>query len=100
MKWRKRSEKTIDLAIELWVNEYHEAKILAVLIDEPKKITPIQMDKMVEECDSWDLTDACCGNLFDKTPFAYQKAKEWMQRPEEFVRTGGIQFVRGIICSR
>jgi 3-methyladenine DNA glycosylase AlkD len=34
--------------------------------------------------------DQCCGNLFDKTKFTYQKAKEWSSRKEEFVKRAGF----------
>jgi 3-methyladenine DNA glycosylase AlkD len=40
----------------------------------------------VAEFDSWDVCDQVCGSLFDRTPFAYQKAVEWSARDEEFVR--------------
>ncbi len=38
----------------------------------------------------WDVCDQVCGNLFEKTPYAYQKAKEWCQREREFVRRAGF----------
>jgi 3-methyladenine DNA glycosylase AlkD len=31
-----------------------------------------------------------CGNLFDKTPYAFQKAVEWCHREPEFVRRAGF----------
>jgi 3-methyladenine DNA glycosylase AlkD len=36
------------------------------------------------------VCDQCCGNLFDKTPWAYAKATEWSGRPEEFVKRAGF----------
>jgi 3-methyladenine DNA glycosylase AlkD len=53
---------------------------------EPKKVTEEQMESWVKEFDSWDVCDQCCGNLFDKTGLAYQKAVEWSGREEEFVK--------------
>lgn len=75
-----------DVAAELWESGIHEARILASLVDEPKKVTEEQMERMVAEFNSWDLCDQCCGNLFDRTPFAYAKAHEWADREEEFTR--------------
>jgi 3-methyladenine DNA glycosylase AlkD len=40
--------------------------------------------------DSWDLCDQACGNLFDRTPFALEKAAEWAGREEEFVKRAGF----------
>jgi len=79
-----------ELALELWDSEIHEARILAGLIDNPKKVTEIQLEKWVSGFDSWDVCDQVCSALFDKTEFAYQKAEEWSGRPEEFVKRAGF----------
>ncbi len=79
-----------ELAQELWDSQIHEARILASMIDIPEKVTVEQMDRWVKDFDSWDLVDGCCGSLFDKTPFAFEKAIQWCQRPEEFVRRAGF----------
>ena len=44
------------------------------------------MERWVRAIESWDICDGCCGNLFDKTPFAYHKAVEWSGREEEYVK--------------
>ncbi len=74
------------LALELWESQIHEARILASLVDEPGLVTENQMEKWVKEFDSWDICDQCCMNLFAKTPFAYEKVKEWSTRPDVFVK--------------
>jgi 3-methyladenine DNA glycosylase AlkD len=79
-----------DLAQELWKTGFHEARILASMIDDPEQVTMEQMERWAKEFDSWDIVDGCCGNLFDKTPFAVKKAKEWRKRPEEFVKRAGF----------
>jgi 3-methyladenine DNA glycosylase AlkD len=78
------------LAQELWVSGVHEARILASMIDDPRLVTEDQMERWVADFDSWDVCDQCCGNLFDKTPFAYRKAVEWAGRDEEFVKRAGF----------
>lgn len=78
------------LAQELWASAVHEARILAAMIDDPKHVTWEQMERWVSEIDSWDICDGCCSILFDKTPFAYQKAVEWSAREEEFVKRAGF----------
>jgi 3-methyladenine DNA glycosylase AlkD len=74
------------LALKLWSSGIHEARILACFIADPKKVTPALMNRWVKDFDSWDVCDQCCMNLFDKTPYAYEKVKEWSIRKEEFVR--------------
>jgi 3-methyladenine DNA glycosylase AlkD len=78
--------KDHSFALKLWSSGIHEARILAPMIAEHKKLTPTLMNRWVKDFDSWDICDQCCMNLFDKSPFAYEKVKEWSQRKEEFVR--------------
>ena len=78
------------LAQRLWSSGVHEARMLAALIDSPERVTEQQMESWVKDFDSWDVCDGCCGNLFDKTEFAYSKAVAWSKRPEEFVKRAGF----------
>jgi 3-methyladenine DNA glycosylase AlkD len=78
------------LAQELWSTGVHEARILASMIDDPRLVTEEQMERWAADFDSWDVCDQCCGNLFDKTGFAYRKAVEWAARDEEFVKRAGF----------
>jgi 3-methyladenine DNA glycosylase AlkD len=48
------------------------------------------MDAWASEFDSWDLCDQVCGNLFDRTPHAFRRAKAWSAREREFVRRAGF----------
>jgi 3-methyladenine DNA glycosylase AlkD len=85
----KQTGRDHDLALDLWRSGYHEARILAALVDEPTSFTEKQMDKWVKDFNSWDLCDQCSGKLFDKTAFAYSKAFEWSRREEEYVKRAG-----------
>lgn len=90
---RKKAQelgKDHKLALGLWKTKIHEARILATMVDKAEKVSEGQMEKWVKDFDSWDLCDLCCGNLFDKTPFAYDKAFEWSKRKEEFVKRAGF----------
>ncbi len=89
-KVAKEIGKDHSFAGELWNSGVHEARILATLVDEPGKVTETQMEKWVNDFDSWDVCDLCCGNLFDKTKFAYKKAFAWSKRKEEFVKRSGF----------
>lgn len=86
----KKTGKSHDLAEGLWRTGIHEARILAGMIGEPGKVTERQMEEWVVDFDSWDIVDGTCGNLFDKTPFAVKKAREWTNRKEEYVKRAGF----------
>ena len=79
-----------ELAAALWASGVHEARILASLVDEPARVSEGQMDAWVADLDSWDVCDAVCGNLFDRTPFALDKAVEWSAREPEFEKRAGF----------
>lgn len=89
-KMAKQIGKNHQLAQQLWDSGLHEARILASTIDDPKMVGEKQIEKWVKDFDSWDVCDQVCGNLFDKTPFAYKKAIEWSKRDEEFVKRAGF----------
>ena len=86
----KEIGKNHQVALELWDSRIHEAKILAGFIDDPEMVTEKQMEHWVQDFDSWDVCDQVCGNLFDKTKFAYSKANEWSRRKEEFIKRAGF----------
>lgn len=86
----KRVGKDHVLALELWATGIHEARLLATMVDDPRAVTEAQMEAWVNDFDSWDLADQCCGNLFDRTPQAHRKAVEWSARREEFVKRAGF----------
>ena len=88
-----------DLAQKLWVSDIRETRILASMIDEPKKVTEKQMERWVKDFDYWEICDQCCMNLFEKTQFAYQKAEEWSQREEEFVKRAGYVLMARLAVS-
>lgn len=86
----KEIGKNHDLALQLWDSGYHEARILASMIDDYKQVDEGQMEKWVGDFDSWDVCDQCAMNLFIYSDLAWIKAVEWSRRPEEFVKRAGF----------
>ena len=79
-----------ELALALWASDVHEARLLATLVDDPKQVTPAQMESWVKDLDSWDICDQLCNNLFTHTPYARAKSLAWSRRKPEFVRRAGF----------
>ncbi|HWR66906.1 MAG TPA: DNA alkylation repair protein [Bellilinea sp.] len=84
------------LSLELWASGIHEARILAALVGEPARVTQQQMDAWVLDFDSWDVCDQVCMNLFDRTPWAFEKAVEYAGREEEFVKRAGFALMASL----
>ena len=87
------------LALELWATGIHEARVLAAVIDDPKKITRAQMDRWARDCDNWAVTDAMAFT-FDRTEFAEAKAHAWSRRKAEFVKRAAFSVVAGMAVHR
>lgn len=84
------------LALALWKTGIAEAQIVAALIDDPAAVSSAQMDRWVEDFDSWDVCDQACLSLFDKSPLAWQKIPEWAEREEEFVKRAAFALIAGL----
>lgn len=92
----KAIKKNHELAIDLWETGFHEARILAVLIAEPKLLTSELMDKWALDFNSWDLCDQACGKLFCKSPLAWEKVNQWYEREEEFVKRASFALMAAL----
>ncbi len=86
----KRIGKDHRLALALWRTGVYDARHLAVLVDEPEKVTEAQMERWAGDFDNWATCDGACLHLFDRTGFAHGKALEWTAREEEFVKRAGF----------
>jgi 3-methyladenine DNA glycosylase AlkD len=84
------------LASQLWDSGIHDARLLAVFIEDSKQVTGEQMDRWAQTFDSWDVCDQACTSLFDRTEYAWKKVFEWAQRNEEFVRRAAFSLVAGL----
>ena len=86
----KKIGKNHALGLELWATGIQDAKILAGLISEPRKVTAAQMALWVRDFDNWDSCDGTCCHLFVLADAAWEKAFAWTKRKEEFQKRGGF----------
>ena len=86
----KRIGKNHELGLALWATGNHDAKILAGMISEPKRVTPAQMENWVRDFDNWDTCDGTCCHLFVFAAPAWSKAVSWTRRKEEFPKRAGF----------
>ncbi len=81
------------LAVRLWNTGIPDAMILAAFVGEPEKLSNESMDQWVTGIHSWDVCDQVCSNLFDRTPLAWQKIRDWSARKEEFVKRAAFVLI-------
>jgi 3-methyladenine DNA glycosylase AlkD len=84
------------LAEALWETGIHDARILASLIGDPDKITRKVMERWVRDFASWDVCDACCCNLFDRSPYAWSQIAKWARSRGEFVRRAAFATIAAL----
>jgi len=87
---RKRLGKDHALATALWESGWYEARLLAALVGDPERVTRRQMNAWAAGFENWADCDTVCFHLFDRTPFAWEKARRWSRSPREFVKRGAF----------
>ena len=78
------------LALQLWKTGWLDARVLAVFLADPGRVTAAMMDGWCRDFDNWGTTDTACFALFDRSPHAWQKAKQWVKRKPEFEKRAGF----------
>jgi 3-methyladenine DNA glycosylase AlkD len=85
-----------DLAVALWTTEWYEARMLCAFVDQPERVTSVQMDRWARDFDNWGICDTICFHLFDRTPLAWKKVGPWSRRGEEFVKRAAFALIAGL----
>jgi 3-methyladenine DNA glycosylase AlkD len=86
----KRIGKDHALAMALWESGWYEARLLAALVGDAEQMTRRQMNAWAASFENWADCDTACFKLFDRTPFAWEKSRQWSTSPREFVKRGGF----------
>jgi len=84
------------LAEALWETGIHDARIVASLVGDPARITRTVMDRWAREFTSWGVCDACCCNLFDRSPHAWDRIRKWAPKNGEFVRRAAFATIAAL----
>lgn len=90
-KLAKKVGRDHSLAMDLWQSDLYDAKVIALLIDDPTAITREQAEKQVEELGSGMLSHvfASCDATLAKAPFVVELADDWTASGDATRRTCG-----------
>jgi len=88
-KLAKQIGRDHDLAMKLWKSDVYDAKVIALLIDDPKAVTQEQAEAQVEELGVGLLSHvfSSCDATLAKTSFVVELASKWMDSKDP-VRRG------------
>ncbi len=81
------------LALELWKQDMMEAKLVAILIESPQRVSPEQADEWIYQTNNREVCDLACTTLFEKTDFYQKKIIEWVKSDQEFVRRAAFVLI-------
>ena len=87
-KIAKRIGRDHKLAQQLWKSDVYDAKIIGLLVDDPKQLTREQVERQVENLNGGNLAHvfSSCDATLPKTPFAFELACEWMGSKDKIRR--------------
>jgi len=94
----RRLGRNHKLALALWDTGWYEARMLAAFVDEPELVTPEQMDRWCRDFDNWAICDTVCFHLFDRTPHAWRKVKQWSSRRPEFEKRAAFALLASLVA--
>jgi 3-methyladenine DNA glycosylase AlkD len=89
-KLAKQVGKDHDLAMKLWKSDVFDARTIAMLIDDPKKMTRVQVEKQVDGLSWMEAHVFCsCDATLTRAPFVRELAVEWADSKEDVRRRCG-----------
>ena len=79
------------LARKLWETDVYDAKVLGLLIDDPKQLTVEQAEEQVEDLKGGMLAHvfSSCDATLAKAPIAFELACDWIESRDEMRRRCG-----------
>ena len=89
----KKIQKSNELALELWITGYHEAKLLAVLLMNPKEMTKDAVEQLIGDVISWDLCDHLCKNLLIKMECRNALLEEWITSSQTYRKRAAFTLI-------
>jgi 3-methyladenine DNA glycosylase AlkD len=85
-----------ELALALWATGQPEARIVAIMVEDPAQVTSRQADAWARDLDSWDVCDGFAYDLMSRTAMRWQKPGVWVRLNREFVRRAAFALIAGL----
>lgn len=94
-KLAKQIGRDHQLAQQLWKSDVYDAKIVGLLIDDPKQLSREQAEEQVEGLQGGMLSHvfASCDATLAKTPFAFELARDWVESKDDMRRRCGYSLL-------
>lgn len=95
-KLARQTGKSDELAFALWDTGYHEAKLLAVLLFDYKKMSDTDIERLMSDVVSWDLCDHLCKNLVIKMKGKDRFIEEWVTSAQIYKKRAAFTLIAAL----
>jgi 3-methyladenine DNA glycosylase AlkD len=85
-----------ELALALYTQKPYEARMLAVFVADPERLTAAEMDSWCRAFDNWAICDTACFHLFDRSPYAFAKVNAWAKKKPEFEKRAAFALLASL----
>lgn len=85
---KKRIKTDHALALKLWASGNHDARVLALMIADPRQADSDTLEAWVHDLDNYVISDAL-STYVAKTPLAREKAEQWIASDGEWIEATG-----------
>jgi len=92
-KLAKQVGRNHELAQALWKEPNYDVKTMAILTEEPKKVSQAQIEEMVNDVGMWIMSHTWVQNLFCKVHFAKELAEHWRVSKNDVKRRCGYSYL-------
>lgn len=79
-----------ELALALYEEDIRECKLIASMIDDPKKVTGEQIDNWAQSFNNHEIVEQVCSNLIWKADCALSRSIEWCISGNEYLQKAGL----------
>ena len=91
-KLAKAIKRDHSLALDLWANGNHDARVLATMVADPAQADDGLLEAWAADLDSYVITDAFSG-FVGKTALAQAKSEQWINSDQEWPGRAGWHLV-------
>jgi 3-methyladenine DNA glycosylase AlkD len=89
-----------ELAEELYVMDYREAKLAAIYIETPENLSADLMERWSNDFINNEIVEQAVINLFWKSKYAPFKASEWSLSDNEYLQKAGLMIIGKIASEK
>jgi 3-methyladenine DNA glycosylase AlkD len=95
-KIARAHRKRPGLAEALWATGVYEARMVACMVEDLAAVTPDQMDRWRADFDNWAVCDTVCFKLWDRSPHAFDKIRQWAGLNDEFGKRAAFALLASV----